>query len=181
MAVCCRHVAGRRPLFLVGMMASGKSAVGAALAARLGGVFIDLDQRLERLSGHCVAELFAQSEATFRDVEASALRSLCAEPGFGGAGAVVATGGGAVISGANRALMSTVGRVCYLDVDVETLVKRLRAPDEVSRRPLLRGRDLRHELVKLQELRGQYYRSAEIIVNGASPIPEVVEEILGAL
>lgn len=162
-------------------MGSGKSTVGAELARRWGVVFVDLDLRVARISGLTVAALFARSEVEFREHEAGALRSLVAEPGFEGGGAVVATGGGVVLDASNRALMSRLGRTCYLDADVETLVARLSHPAELARRPLLAGGDLRGELVRIKERREQYYRGADIIVDAASPVPEVVEKIVDAL
>jgi len=162
-------------------MGSGKSSVGAELARRWGVVFIDLDLRVERICGQSIAALFERGDAAFRRVEATALRSLCDEPGFCDSGVVVATGGGVVLSASNRALISRVGRSCYLDVDVQTLVARLSSPAEVARRPLLAGRDLEGELVEIKHLREQYYRETDIVVDGASPVPEVVEKILVAL
>lgn len=45
---------------LVGLPGAGKSAVGQAVAAKLGRAFIDLDLEIERREGRSVAELFAE-------------------------------------------------------------------------------------------------------------------------
>src|SRR5690349_3633498 len=123
------------PLFLLGMMGAGKTSVGRVLARELDLVFIDLDERIERLFGASIASLFEHGEPAFRAREHSALRSLVDEPGFAGAAAVVATGGGIVCDADNLQIMSSVGRLVYLEVDVETLCTRLRQPEQRDTRP----------------------------------------------
>ncbi|MFA9565519.1 MAG: shikimate kinase, partial [Acidimicrobiales bacterium] len=92
-----------RHLVLIGIMGSGKTAIGEHLAQRLGRVFVDTDAVIERESDLTVAQLFAQrGESTFREIEGrvvgGALRQE--EP------AVIATGGGAVLDPGSRALMA---------------------------------------------------------------------------
>ena len=60
---------GAAPLFLVGFMGSGKSAVGGALAGLLGWEFVDLDRRIERDDGRSVERIFRESgfESPSRD------------------------------------------------------------------------------------------------------------------
>ena len=73
------------------MMGAGKSTIGGLLAARRACPLIDLDQRVERISGRTIPELFAEGEPEFRAQERAALRSLLGEPGFCGSASVVAT------------------------------------------------------------------------------------------
>ena len=78
-------------LFLIGMMASGKSTVGKALAARLGWDFFDVDREVERRTGVTVAEIFEkEGEAGFRRRETEMMAELTIRPGC-----IVAMGGGA--------------------------------------------------------------------------------------
>lgn len=77
-------------VLLVGFMGSGKTAVGEALALRLGWRFIDFDREVEIECGRDVASIFRdQGESYFREVE-SAVGARC----LGVMGAVLATGGG---------------------------------------------------------------------------------------
>lgn len=171
-----------RPVFLLGMMGAGKSRVGRELADMSEAVFIDLDRRIERMFGRSIPTLFELGEAYFRACERSALLSLCDEPGFAGANAVVATGGGIVVERANLDTMGVGDRV-YLEVGVETLVARLSAPAERRDRPLL-GDDpdaLGERLRALLGSREQHYRSADHCVSGEPEARTVAVAILERL
>lgn len=88
-------------LFLIGMMASGKSTVGKALAARLGWDFFDVDREVERRTGVTVAEIFEkEGEAGFRRRETEMMAELTIRPGC-----IVAMGGGAPLFEVNRKLL----------------------------------------------------------------------------
>src|SRR5262245_12143088 len=89
------------PIFLLGFMASGKSTVGPALAARLDRQFIDLDRVIEAKVGCAIVELIArEGEERFRQIETAALREAAAR-----GAAVIAPGGGAITRAENRELM----------------------------------------------------------------------------
>jgi len=63
------------PVFLTGLMGSGKTTVGRLLAARLGWAWVDLDQAIEKRAGKKIAQIFiAQGEAAFRALEAKELQ-----------------------------------------------------------------------------------------------------------
>lgn len=117
-----------RHLVLIGFMGAGKSTIGAAVAARLGRRFVDVDQEVESAHGP-IWELFErEGEAAFRDVEAAFVREACSarEP------AVIAVGGGAVET---RPLLEELDAFVFLlDVDVDTAWLRVRR----SQRPLAR-------------------------------------------
>jgi shikimate kinase len=160
------------PLFLTGMMGSGKSTVGRLLAHELGVPFIDLDRRIERLFGASIEALFASGEDYFRSCERAALVSLCAEPAFAARRSVVATGGGVVIDAANRADMAAHGVVIHLDVPIDELARRV---EREGGRPLLGGSSItvRRRLADLLAARGQAYRDAAVSVD-ARGAPELV-------
>ena len=121
-------------LILIGMMGAGKSAVGRAAAQALGLRFADADEKVCELAGKSIAEIFSQDgERAFRSLEAKALAEILAEDG-----AVVATGGGAVLRADNRALMRKRGAIVYLDASAELLSARLDSEGRESR-PVLRG------------------------------------------
>ena len=62
---------------LVGFMGAGKSAVGKALAQRLGWRFVDLDDLVESREARSIADIFAISgESGFRYAESQALKEL---------------------------------------------------------------------------------------------------------
>ena len=72
----------KRSVVLVGMMGSGKTAVGKALAARLGVAFLDSDAAIEEAAQASIAEIFARDgEAFFRDREAAVGGAGCGVDG----------------------------------------------------------------------------------------------------
>ena len=146
-----------RSVVLVGMMGSGKTAVGKALAARLGVEFLDSDAAIEEAAQASIAEIFARDgEAFFRDREAEVIARLLA-----GAPAVVSTGGGAFMAERNRAAISGRGVSVWLDVPLELLWERVRHKET---RPLLRTPDPRGTLAQIFAARVPVYRLADLAV-----------------
>src|SRR5688572_17757837 len=121
----------RGNIFLVGLMGAGKTSVGKVLARRLGKTFYDCDHEIERVTGVKVPVIFdIEGEAGFRARESRALAALVKL-----ADIVLATGGGAVLSAANRKLLADNGIVVYLRATVADLWDRTRHD---KNRPLLR-------------------------------------------
>src|SRR5215207_9692211 len=91
-----------KPIALLGVRGAGKSAVGEALAKKLGVAFIELDQRIEAASGLPLGEVFAlHGEAYYRRVEREVLMQLLADP----QPMVLATGGSIVNDPTNYGLL----------------------------------------------------------------------------
>ena len=167
------------PIFLTGMMASGKSTVGRLLAARTGAVFVELDERVERMFGKSVAELFAQGEGTFRACEHAAFVALLGEPSFAARDVVVATGGGLVLDPRHRDAMASCGRIVRLAVDVPTIVERVQAI--AATRPLLAGDSLAERVATLADDREAAYRDRALSVDAAASPELVVDRVIAAL
>ena len=65
-----------RSIVLVGLMGSGKSAIGRRLAARIGMEFIDADSEIEEAAGLSINDIFeVHGEQAFRDGERRVHRS----------------------------------------------------------------------------------------------------------
>ena len=90
-----------RPVVLVGLMGSGKSAVGRRAAKQLGIGFKDSDQLIVKAAGISIAEIFELAgEVKFREMERKALGNLAlASP------QIIATGGGAFCQDATADLL----------------------------------------------------------------------------
>jgi shikimate kinase len=163
-------------LFLVGMMGAGKSTVGRTLARRLDRDFFDTDRILIERTGVPIATIFEyEGEAGFRARERSVIAELAA-----GGGAVVATGGGAILDPLNRAAMRENGTVIYLRARVEDLWERTRRD---TTRPLLATPDPRATLAALREERDPLYvECAHFIVDtGAQSVQTLVSRIVNQL
>ncbi|MFQ5993527.1 MAG: shikimate kinase AroK [Acidiferrobacterales bacterium] len=148
----------RGNIFLIGPMGAGKSTIGRHLAELLGKTFHDADQEIETRTGASIALIFEiEGEDGFRKREAAVLEELTRQQNV-----VLATGGGAILSEANRAMLRNRGVVVYLDADIDTLVQRTRRD---RNRPLLQNRDRRGRLVEIMSEREPLYRSeADVIV-----------------
>ena len=105
----------KKTVVLVGMMGSGKTAVGKALAAEMRVEFKDSDQEISLAANSSIAEIFERDgEPFFRSVEAKVLERLLQGPPC-----VLSTGGGAFMFGNNRALISKLGISVFLSADLE--------------------------------------------------------------
>ena len=152
-----------RPIWLIGMMGSGKTTVAPLVAAALGRDWVDADVVIEDRTGHTIVELFSESEARFRKAEVDAIRALAAGD------AVVATGGGAVLTEAAE-IMSNSGVILWLRAVIETLRDRL--GDDFNRPLLDRGMaDL--DLME-SERRERYSGLADAVVDTDDSTPEEV-------
>jgi len=137
-------------LVLVGPMGSGKSSIGRRLAERFGLAFHDADREIEAQAGASITTIFeCAGEADFRAREQIVLAGLLA-----GEGAVIATGGGAVLDARTRQLLRERGFVVHLHVDVTQQLARL-ARDRS--RPLLASDDREDVLRRLAEVRDPLY------------------------
>ena len=114
-------------IVLVGPMGVGKTTIGKKLAKKLGIPFIDTDLLVTRSHG-AINDIFEQQgESAFRRREEEAVLQAISTP------AVVATGGGAVLSEQTRTAL-TGARVVYLATDGRHIASRLVG----GNRPLLK-------------------------------------------
>lgn len=138
-------------LWLVGMMGSGKTSAGELAASSLGVAFFDTDDLVaERAGTSLVAVWESGGEKGFRAREREAVSAVA------GRVAVVATGGGVVLSGENRSTMTASGPVVWLDAPVEVLASRLGSGQG---RPLLGQGDPLQALLPLETERRELYRA----------------------
>ena len=149
-------------LFLIGPMGAGKSSIGRRLAEHFGMPCIDLDAFIEERTGASVATIFeVEGEEGFRRRESDLLAELSAKNGI-----VLATGGGAVLACANRALLRERGFVVWLQTGIEHQLQRL---ERDRKRPLLMGApERRARLEELARERDPLYRElADLAVPSA--------------
>lgn len=148
----------KKSVVLVGMMGSGKTAVGTALARVLGVAFLDSDTEIETAANMSIAEIFERDgEQFFRARETEVItRLLDEEQG------ILSTGGGAYLADHNRAVISQKGVAVWLRADVELLWSRVR---HKTTRPLLHTPDPRATLQDLCKARDPSYGHADLVVD----------------
>ncbi len=171
-------IPGVRAVFLVGFMGAGKTSVGREVARRLGWPFEDLDDRIQRLAGRTIEQIFQESgEVSFRQLEHAALKALVGELGSSPS-RVVALGGGAFAQDRNGELLNNAEfAVIFLDAPVEELFRRCQ--QQKLERPLRRDRE---QFRRLYEDRLPAYRKAgtQVETSGKS-VEQVAEEVIRRL
>ncbi|MEL7089487.1 MAG: shikimate kinase [Planctomycetota bacterium] len=166
----------KKTVVMVGMMGAGKTAVGRALAARLGVPFLDSDAEIEASANMTVQEIFARDgEPFFRDREAKVIARLLEEER-----GILSTGGGAFLAEGNREAITDKGVSVWLDADLDLLWNRVRHKDT---RPLLRTPDPKATLADIFAARVPVYAKADLAVK-ADPsysIGDMVDRVIDAL
>ncbi|MBQ9551660.1 MAG: shikimate kinase [Clostridia bacterium] len=106
-----------RSIVLIGMPGCGKSTAAALLAEELGREKLDTDEEIEKKLGQSIPSVFAEKgEGYFRDAETE----VCHEVGKR-SGAVIATGGGAVVREENVIALKQNAVVVFLDRPLQAL------------------------------------------------------------
>jgi len=164
-----------RTIALVGLMGVGKTSIGRRLAQRLGLPFVDADAEIEAAAGCTIEEIFERhGESAFRDGERRVIARLLGEPPH-----VLATGGGAFMDQATRALMRERAVTVWLRADLELMLARVARRNN---RPLLKAGEPRAVLERLIAARYPIYAEADISVDSIDGPPEAtVERVLAAL
>lgn len=165
-----------RSVVLVGMMGSGKSAIGRSMADALSVPFLDSDAEIEAAAHATIAEIFERDgEDFFRERETEVIRRL-----LSGAPCILSTGGGAFLSNRNRDLIDENGVALWLDADLDLLWERVRHKDT---RPLLRTENPFQTLSGLFDQRRPLYQKAKLRVDvqhGAT-IDETTQQAIAVL
>lgn len=134
-------------IVLIGMSGSGKSTFGAYCSNLLNMPFIDLDVEICKNFGGSIPLIFSTGgERLFRELENFEAQKAAAQDN-----AVIATGGGTVLSDSAMRALKKSGLVVYLDCDVQTLASRLSG--SLEKRPLLNGETT--ILEKLEKMLGE--------------------------
>ena len=166
-----------RPVALLGVRGAGKSAVGSALARKLGMPFVEVDREIEQAAGLPLGEVFAlHGEAYYRRVEREVLTRVLADA----TPAVLATGGSIVNDPTNYALLRARATTVWLRARPEDHWNRVVAQGD--QRPMAENPHAFEELRALLAARTKLYARADHVIDTSDrPVREVVAEAAAAL
>lgn len=159
-------------IYLVGFMATGKTAVGRELVKKKKWQFVDLDELIELKERRAIADIFAKNgEPYFRHIEKRVLKEVAQENKF-----VVACGGGIVIDKDNIKVMKDTGTIICLTATPEVILKRASGYEH---RPLLNVLGRKKQIDLLLKLRAPFYAQADKTIDTSKlTVEEVVAKIV---
>lgn len=154
----------KRNIALIGMPSCGKSTIGKLLAEERGVIFVDTDTEIEKKTGLKIAEIFAKyGEKEFRKIEKEMIKEVSLLRG-----AVIATGGGAVLDEQNAMRLKSNAKVVFLDRKPQDLT-----PTED--RPLSRDCDAINALY--EQRYPIYIRQADVVIKNDKDIKTAMQVI----
>jgi len=161
-------------IYLCGMIGSGKTAVGRAIARKLRWPFFDLDQIMEKEAGKRIHDIVAKETwLGFREREYQICKKFskmdCS---------VIALGGGTVRYQWNRDVLRGSGIVILLKANLKVLADRVKKDD----RPRVNlGTSLEKDISILwKKYKSLYYKAADLVVKtdqGKTVLEEAMEII----
>lgn len=153
----------RKNIVLTGMSGAGKSAIGRRVARLLDRPFVDTDSEIERAAGMSIPQIFSEyGEAYFRRLECEAVERACLKQG-----AVISTGGGAILDEKNVFFMRCNGDVFLIERNTDEL--------EISGRPLTKDRLGARTLYESRK--PKYFASAHFVIKNDATVEAAAKAI----
>ena len=151
-------------IVLIGMPGCGKTTIGKAAAAELNMSFIDTDDEIVKEAEKEIPRIFDESgEDGIRELESEIIARVSAVQG-----AVIATGGGAILRQRNIDLLKENGIIVFIDRPLEKLVT-------TDNRPLSKTRELLKK--RYDERYGLYNKAADITVKADDNLRTNITEV----
>ena len=162
-------------IVLVGYRGTGKSAVGAIVAERLGMQCIAMDAKIVEKVGMSIPEFVEKHDwPAFRDVESEVARALSGVDNI-----VVDSGGGVIERPENIDVLRANGIIIWLKASVDTIVSRIEGGTE---RPSLTGvKSFTDEVEEILDRRIPKYAAAtqyEVDTDDLTP-EQVADRVVG--
>ncbi|MBR3988632.1 MAG: shikimate dehydrogenase [Clostridia bacterium] len=151
----------RENIVLTGMPSSGKTTVGNILSKEMNRPFYDVDELIVNHAGCKISEIFERyGEEYFRDLESAVIAEEVAPL----TGAIIATGGGAILRKENVKNLKKNGKVIFLDRDLSLLTPTADRPTASDLEAMKKRFEQRYEI---------YNKTADIKVDGSLSAEEV--------
>lgn len=178
-----------KPLFLIGLRASGKTSLGKRLCSHVSLPLYDTDEMVQTKYQMNIANMVAQHGwQYFREKESEALQSIALAP------CLVSTGGGIILDEENRNYMKENGFCVYLNPPLDSLVLRLMYNPLKSQRPSLKndvssntyeednvesiGEEVRRTFLERDHL---YKEIADLSIDTSKDMQSIVQKIMLSL
>ena len=147
-----------KPIILIGMMATGKSAIGRILAKSLNRNFYDIDQNIEDRYHMKIYEIFEKyGEEKFRDIEHEEIKKIDLKSNN-----IISTGGGAFTFKRNYSILNKIGLTIWLNTNKNTIIERLKK--NINNRPLLKDVEIETYVSSLLLKRIPLYSKANLTI-----------------
>lgn len=154
----------KQNLVLIGMPGCGKSTIGKTVASLFDKEFIDSDEEIIKREGKSIPEIFdCCGEKRFREIESDIISELSLKQG-----AVIATGGGAILNERNIDLLKGNGIVVFIDRPLCQLIT-------TSDRPLSSNRELLKK--RYNERYDIYCSCADVIIDASGSLEQNISKV----
>lgn len=147
-------------IILIGMRGSGKTTVAKQLAKKLNKEYKEMDELIVVKKSMSIPEIVEKHGWDyFRDLESEIVQELCQQDNI-----IISCGGGVVVRPKNITILKKNGKLFWLQVSVETLLKRI---GDDANRPSLTGKASRKEDMEevLQQRYELYKNAADVIID----------------
>jgi shikimate kinase len=167
------HLKTSNRVFLVGMMASGKTTVGRLLARCLGWPFLDNDALLASHTGARLVEVAQKGEEYLHSLEVQIACELCKTPG-----PFVATVAASVVETATcRLALKESGFVAYLKAEPDLLARRAAGTE----RPWLDSDPAAWFSTTLRRRSQHFEEIADIVLDASQPADQLASQLCQAI
>lgn len=154
---------------LVGFMGTGKTAVARRLSRRLKMKYVSTDDMIEVKEKKNISKIFAENgEPYFRNSEKEVVREVSSMDN-----AVIAAGGGVVLSDENMRNLRSKGIIVCLNATAEDVLSRT---NSYAHRPLLNVPDPLGKIRELMNARDVYYKKADYQIDTSGKTPDQVTD-----
>ena len=155
----------RENIVLTGMPSSGKTTVGNILSKLTGRPLYDVDALIVKRAGCEISKIFEKhGEEYFRDLESAVIAEEVAPL----TGAIIATGGGAVLRAENVKNLKKNGRIVFLDRDLSLLTPTSDRPTASDYEAMKKRFEQRYDI---------YNATCDIRVNGSLDAQKVATTV----
>ena len=153
-----------------GMMGSGKTIIGKRFAKLINCNFIDTDTIIEEKTGKSINQIFIEfGEIYFRDLEEKIITKILDKKNY-----VFSLGGGVMMNKKLRSIIQKKSFNIYLQVDNDTLTKRL---TKSKKRPLIYKKNIKEKIFELMKEREKFYKQANLIINNEKEIADTINNL----